>query len=243
MTSCSVPTIPSLDARVFPEIGLAPTTFRLPIFQYGCAGGAIGLALGGDITVTHGTTLVVAIELCSLLYQGEDVTPGNIVGSTIFGDGAACVVLSPSKGTLRICASQSLLIPNTYALMGYDILDDGAHLHLDREIPQTLLREAPDVIESFLCRHNLSIADVKWWLFHPGGAKILQGLEDTIGLRPEQTRWSWGSLKDYGNMSSASILFALDAFIKDRTYKRGDKLLMLGIGPGLTLQLNLLECC
>jgi alkylresorcinol/alkylpyrone synthase len=127
--------------------------------------------------------------------------------------------------------------------MGYDIFDDGTHLRLDREIPQALLSAAPRAIERFLRSAGLSSGDVRWWLFHPGGAKILSSLEETLSVSREQTRWSWDSLRDHGNMSSASILFALKGFLNDKEYSPGDKMVMLGVGPGLTLQLNLFECC
>jgi alkylresorcinol/alkylpyrone synthase len=242
-TSCSVPTIPAIDASIIEALGLSPSVLRLPIFQYGCAGGAIGLALANHLTPSAGTTVLASVELCSLVYQGDDRQAGNIVGSAIFGDGAACVVVSQKPGPLRILHSRSFLIPDSYDLMGYDILDDGTHLRLDRDIPQALLRAAPNAIHDTLKEASLSSADISWWLFHPGGAKILTCLEEGLGISREQSRWSWESLRDYGNMSSASILFALEGFLKDRTYKSGDKVLMLGVGPGLTLQVNLFECC
>lgn len=242
-TSCSVPAIPALDAHLIHEMGISETVLRLPVFQYGCAGGAIGISLGRHMSASSGLTLLASIELCSLVYQGGDLRAGNIVGSTIFGDGAACVVISPEQGPLRIADSQSYLIPNTSTLMGYDIFDDGTHLRLDREIPQALLQAAPTAIESFLRRSNLSPSDVAWWLFHPGGAKILSSLEETLSVSRAQTRWAWESLRDHGNMSSASILFALERFLADKEFKGGDKVLMLGVGPGLTLQMNLFECC
>jgi alkylresorcinol/alkylpyrone synthase len=242
-TSCSVPTIPAIDASVVERLGMRETVLRLPVFQYGCAGGAIGISLGRHLSGTAGTTLLASVELCSLVYQGADLQAGNIVGSAIFGDGAACVVISPESGPLRIVDSQSYLIPNTSELMGYDIFDDGTHLRLDREIPQALLAAAPTAIQSFLGEKGLSSRDVRWWLFHPGGAKILSSLEETLSVSREQTRWSWESLRDHGNMSSASILFALKSFLDDQAYAVGDKMVMLGVGPGLTLQLNLFECC
>jgi alkylresorcinol/alkylpyrone synthase len=242
-TSCSVPTIPAIDASVVERLGMRETVLRLPVFQYGCAGGAIGISLGRHLSGTAGVTLLASVELCSLVYQGADLQAGNIVGSAIFGDGAACVVISPQSGPLRIVDSQSHLIPNSNELMGYDIFDDGTHLRLDREIPQALLAAAPPAIQSFLKNKNLSSKDIRWWLFHPGGAKILSSLEETLCVSREQTRWSWESLRDHGNMSSASILFALKSFIDDKEYNVGDKMVMLGVGPGLTLQLNLFECC
>jgi alkylresorcinol/alkylpyrone synthase len=241
-TSCSVPTIPAIDASVVGELGMRETLLRLPVFQYGCAGGAIGISLARHLCATAGVTLLASIELCSLVYQGSDLRAGNIVGSAIFGDGAACVVISPDRGPLRIVDSQSFLIPNTSDLMGYDIFDDGTHLRLDREIPQALLAAAPRAIESFLSKAGLVPKDVRWWLFHPGGAKILSSLEETLSVSRAQTRWSWESLRDHGNMSSASILFALKGFLDDQEYSAGDRMVMLGVGPGLTLQLNLFEC-
>lgn len=242
-TSCSVPTIPAIDAQVINDLGLPETILRLPVYQYGCAGGAIGISLGRHLCATSGVTLLASVELCSLVYQGGDLQAGNIVGSAIFGDGAACVVISPEEGPLRIVNSQSYLIPNSYGLMGYDIFDDGAHLRLDREIPQALLSAAPKAIDAFLEQSQLSRSDISWWLFHPGGAKILSSLEDTLTVTRGQSRWAWDSLRDHGNMSSASILFALQSFMNDREYKPHDKVLMLGVGPGLTLQMNLFECC
>jgi len=242
-TSCSVPTIPAIDAQAINELRLSETLLRLPVYQYGCAGGAIGISLARHLCGTSGVTLLASVELCSLVYQGGDLQAGNIVGSAIFGDGAACVAISPKEGPLRIVDSQSYLIPDSYALMGYDILDDGAHLHLDREIPQALLAAAPKAIDAFLSQSHLSRRDIAWWLFHPGGAKILSSLEETLSVSREQSRWAWESLRDHGNMSSASILFALQSFIQDRDYKSGDRVFMLGVGPGLTLQMNLFECC
>lgn len=241
-TSCSVPTIPSIDCRAIEDIGIPSTVMRIPVFQYGCAGGAIGLALATRLSTQSRATVLASVELCSLVHQPRDLESGTIVGSAIFGDGAACVVLSDIPSPLRITASRSFLLPGTCDLMGYDIHDDGAHLRLDREIPQALLRGAPMAISNFLTANNLNQEDISWWLFHPGGAKILSNLEETFGLSRRQTSWAWDTLRHHGNMSSASILFALKAFLDERSFKNGDKMLMLGVGPGLTLQVNLFEC-
>lgn len=242
LTSCSVPSIPAIDVPVIQSLAISPHVVRIPIFQHGCAGGAMGLAFAHRIRFPEGITLLTSVELCSLVYQASDLSGGNIVGSAIFGDGAACVVLSEKEGPLRILATHAHLIPNSYGLMGYDILDDGAHLRLEKEVPQCLALNVPDTISSFLAEHKLTAKDIAWWIFHPGGAKILNMLESSLGLSREQTHWGWDTLRDNGNMSSASVLFALSKFLEDRVYRSGDKLLMLGVGPGLTLQINLFEC-
>jgi len=123
------------------------------------------------------------------------------------------------------------------------VFDDGTHLRLDREIPQALIRSAPEFIGRFLTAQGRTVGDVPWWLFHPGGVKILNKLEEVCHLSRDQTRWGWESLRENGNMSSASVLFALQRFLRDRVYAPGDTVMMLGIGPGLTLQANLFECC
>ena len=241
-TSCTVPAIPSIDVKAIDSLKLPPNMVRLPIFQHGCAGGAVGLSLAAQIAPTNKTTILASVELCSLIYQGGDLSGGNIVGSAIFGDGAASVVLKPDSGRLKVLATHSHLIPNTYHLMGYDIFDDGTHLRLDRDVPQCLAQVAPELIASFLAQHNLTSHDVAWWIFHPGGAKILNTLEDSLKLSREQCRWGWDALREHGNMSSASVLFALASFLDEKPYKKGDKVFMLGVGPGLMLQCNLFEC-
>lgn len=242
MTSCSVPSIPSVDTQAIAKVGLSPTVLRVPIFQYGCAGGAIGLSLARGLSKRDEPVILTSVELCSLVHQPNDQQGGTLVGAAIFGDGAAAAVLSERPGPLELIGCQSFLIPGTGNLMGYDIHDDGAHLHLDREIPQALLQAAPRLISEFLGALDLRCDDIAWWIFHPGGAKILSSLEETFKLARDQTKWSWDSLRDNGNMSSASILFALKSFIDERPYSSNDLMVMLGVGPGLTLQVNLFRC-
>jgi len=241
-TSCSVPAIPSIDVKAIASLGMSPSVIRMPLFQHGCAGGAIGLSLAHQMRPIDGVTLLGSVELCSLIYQGEDLTGGNLVGSALFGDGAACAVLSNRPGPLEILARESYLIPGTYHLMGYDIHDNGTHLKLDREVPQCLSREAPGFIRNFLAAREMSPSDIKWWIFHPGGSKILSSLESSLELSREQTRWGWNVLRENGNMSSASVLFAISNFLSERPYQPGDKALMLGVGPGLTLEAMLFDC-
>lgn len=241
-TSCTVPAIPSIDVKAIDALKLPPSLVRLPIFQHGCAGGAVGLSLADQLAPAGKAALLASVELCSLIYQASDLSGSNIVGSAIFGDGAACAVLRPDTGRLKVLATQSHLIPNTYHLMGYDISDDGTHLRLDRDVPHCLSQVAPEIIPAFLATQGLAPHDVRWWLFHPGGAKILSALEGSLGLSPEQCRWGWEALKQHGNMSSASVLFALAGFLADRPYRAGERVFMLGVGPGLMLQLNLFEC-
>ncbi|MFM1847792.1 MAG: 1,3,6,8-tetrahydroxynaphthalene synthase [Pseudomonadota bacterium] len=240
-TSCSCPSIPSVDALVVERVGLSRSVGRLPVYQHGCAGGVIGLELACDLAKTRGVVACTAVELCSLVFQPQNNRPAQLVGSAIFADGAAAAIVSPDERGLVYLDHQSSLLPNTRHLMGYDIFDDGFHLRLDRDLPQALADVTPGLVGEFLGRHGLESTDVHYWLFHPGGVKILDFLERSFGLHGDQSRWSREVLRTVGNLSSATILFVLKAFLESKVAVPGDKVLMMGIGPGLTIELILFE--
>jgi len=239
--SCTCPTIPSIDGLIVDKLNLDRNILRVPIYQHGCAGGVAGLRIASELSKVRGLVSLTSVELCSLVFQKENPTGAQLVGAAIFADGAASVVLSPENTGLVIRDSQSFLIPNTRHLMGYDILDDGPHLRLDRNLPQALIHTAPHQIKSFLNKHNLSIEEIDYWLFHPGGSKILDFLESHLCREPSQSRWSREIFESIGNLSSTTILFILDHFLKSNVCQTGDKIVMLGIGPGLTIELILFE--
>jgi alkylresorcinol/alkylpyrone synthase len=219
------------------ELGSDAEIDRVPLYQHGCAGGAAGLALASRLAPAY----VASVELCSLVFQSEDLRGGNVVGSALFGDGAACAAITDADNGLVFRDTRSWVLPESTHLMGYELLNDGAHLTLDRELPSVLADFAPDAIRAFVARSGLSTRDIQWWLFHPGGTKILNILEQCFELRRTQTHWSWDVLARYGNMSSATILFVLAEFMKDAPCADGDFVLVAGIGPGLVLQLLLLQ--
>lgn len=242
-TSCSCPTIPSVDAVIIEQSELPRTISRVPIFQHGCAGGVIGLSLASKLADAKGPVALVSVELCSLVFQPQLPSPAELVGAALFGDGAAACILTPiaDKDSLRIVDSESYLIPNSRHLMGYDLFDDGFHLRLDRELPNVLGAVTPTQVASFLSKHGLSTSDIGYWLFHPGGVKILDYLEKTFSLTPSQCHWARDILSDTGNISSATVLFVLERFLSEKVCKPGEKVLMVGVGPGLTLELILFE--
>lgn len=240
-TSCSCPTIPAIDADIIQKIGISKNAVRVPIFQHGCAGGVIGLALGSRLASILGTVSVTSVELCSLVFQPENHTPAQLVGASLFADGAASALITDEPGGLSIVDSQSYLIPDSKNLMGYDLRDNGFHLRLDRELPQRLSEIAPSAVKGFLAQHNLSPGDIRYWLFHPGSIKILDFLEKSFDLDPSQASWSREILHNIGNLSSATVLFVLKSFLDSKVAKINDKILMIGIGPGLTIEMILFE--
>ncbi len=238
-TSCSVPAIPSVDAALVRRVGFSPHIRRLPIFQHGCAGGIVGLELAHELATNGRNVLLVSVELCSLLFHYGDVRTGQLVGGALFSDGAAAVVITPDVGAIEILASSSCLLPDSRHLMGYELQDDGLHLLLDRELPRALADHIPKLTRAFLEREKLTLDDIPWWLFHPGGPKVLSSLQRGLNLSDASCRFASEVLSTHGNMSSATILFVLNRFLTEGVAKPGELVVLCGVGPGLTVELVL----
>ena len=244
-TSCTGFMIPSLDAYLANALGFSPHVKRLPVTELGCAAGAAALARAFDYlsAFPHHTVLVVAVELPSLTFQLHNLSPANVVSSTLFGDGAAAILLSgePIAGKPQILATESTLFPQTTNLMGFDLKDSGFHIVLSAEIPEVVCTEVPSLVERFLNRHSLRLADLSHFLLHPGGRRVLDGLSQCLGLSTEHTRISRAILRDYGNLSSAAVLFILDRFLAAEHTRPGDLGLLLAFGPGFSAETLLLR--
>ena len=241
-TSCSVPALPSIDALLIDTIGLRRNVHRVPIYQQGCAGGVVGLSLAARLlNSNHTYAAVVSVELCSLVFHLNDASASQLVGAAIFADGAASLILSPLEKGLTYLASSSFLAPNTRHLLGYDIYDDGAHLRLESDLPNAVAKSFPIAVDSFLSSLNLSRKDISWWLFHPGGVKVMNALEQSLEIASETSHWGRDVLYKNGNLSSATILFVIKEFIDSKVYAKGDYVLVAAIGPGITVELVLMQ--
>lgn len=241
-TSCSFPSIPAIDTEIIQHVGLPASTFRVPIFQYGCVGGVAGLSLANKLASGFNATALLSVELCSLVFQPNNHEPSQLVGTAIFGDGSACVVLNKDSGIFRVINSSSYLIPESPHIMGYDFKDDGWHLRLDKELPNLLNNTIKPLVKNFLEANSTAQSEVDWWLFHPGSMKILTELKQIFELNSSNSGFAENFLSEHGNLSSASILFILKEFIDSKCYSSKQRVLVMGIGPGLTVELVLLEC-
>jgi len=237
--------IPSLDAYLANTLGFSAHVKRLPLTELGCAAGASALARASDYLCAfpEHTVLVVAVELPSLTFQIHDLSAANIVSSALFGDGAAAVLLrgGTMTGKPRVLTTESTLFPRTTGLMGFALKDAGLHILLSAEIPEVVCAEVPELLEKFLGRQGLAIADLSHFLLHPGGRRVLDGLAQCLELATEQTAVSRAILRDYGNLSSASVLFILDRFLTTKHARPGDLGLLLAFGPGFSAEVLLLR--
>jgi alkylresorcinol/alkylpyrone synthase len=212
--------IPSLDAMLLNRLKLPPTVERLPIFGLGCGAGVAGLARAARLAHAKDGALVLflTVDLCSLCLRVNDPSPAMFVSSALFGDGAAGLLLhntrNGSRAGPRILASGEWCWRNTEHIMGWDIKDDGFGIVLSPELPSLMKKELAPALEDFLDRNGLSLGDFNGFLFHPGGRRLLETMQEVLGLTRDQLRHSWEMLRLYGNMSSATALFVLDHAVR-----------------------------
>ncbi len=237
---------PSIDARLINRMGLPLNLKRVPIFGLGCVGGAAGIARAADYVraFPQHAAAVLAIELCSLTWQREDVSIANMISSGLFGDGAAAVVLTgAAKGEHgpQVLATRSSFYPHTEDVMGWDISEKGFRIVLSSQVPAMVYRHLREDVEQFLADHSLTRHDIASWIMHTGGPKVLEALQDALELPPGALDASWESLNRVGNLSSASVLLVLEDVMLRRRPAPGSYSLLAAMGPGFCAELVLLR--
>jgi alkylresorcinol/alkylpyrone synthase len=239
---------PSIEARLAQEMSLPRAMERTPIFGAGCAGGAVGLARAAAFLRgrPEAVAAVLSAELCSLCFDPAEPTLLKIVSAALFGDGAAAVLLAgpdaeAGQPVAEILASASFLIPDSLHVMGWDFTERGMRLLLSPDAPRIVEQSARQAVEPFLKSQGLGLRDVDLFLLHPGSLKILESFEKALGLSPEHTRLSRDSLRRYGNISSASVLFILEEALRTRRPKAGSTALLAAMGPGFSCEMSLLR--
>jgi alkylresorcinol/alkylpyrone synthase len=241
--------VPSLDARLMNHIPFSQGMKRLPLFGLGCMGGAAGIARTADYLQGHPDEAVVlyGVELCSLTIQRDDLSLANIVASGLFGDGSAAVLMVgddyplAQPGLPRVLDSQSQFFPETEHIMGWNVTDNGFEVMLSADIAGLAQSQVRPGMEAFLGRHNLTIAGIDHWLVHPGGPKVIEALQDGLGLPDEALALSWETLAEVGNISSASVLLILDKILKRLQPKPGEYGVLMAMGPAFSAELVLLQ--
>lgn len=241
VTSCTGVPIPGIDADLVENLGLRRDVTRLPITQMGCAGGAIGLSRAADILRGRGgVALTVSVELPTLTFQRDDRSMANLVSTVIFGDGAAAAVLSTGReGPLEFLASGCYQFPESRYLMGFELADGGFHIVLDKAVPGLIREGFPPVLSRFLAAHDLPSDRLAFHAIHPGGAKILDGIEDALGLPTGGLSESRAALRDVGNLSSATVLFVLERVLRRDDLRPGTTGLLAAFGPGFGAEMQL----
>jgi alkylresorcinol/alkylpyrone synthase len=238
---------PSLDARLVNRLGMRPDVKRTPIFGLGCVGGAAGTARASDYlrAFPGEVALLLAVELCSLTFQIDDFSMANVLASGLFGDGGAAVVLSGGERARasgpRVVATRSIFYPETEDVMGWKVVDKGFKLFLSNAVPKIARERMRGDVDAFLAERGLSRRDIAHFIAHTGGPRILEAFEEALELAPGALALSWRSLRRFGNLSSASVLFVLDDFVASGAARPGDYGLLFAMGPGFCSELVLLQ--
>ena len=237
---------PSLDALLVNRMGLSPNIKRVPIFGLGCVAGAAGIARAADYVRAYPDQVaaLLAVELCSLTIQRDDLSIANLISAALFGDGAAAVLVTGSEREgegPEILATRSVFYPQTEHVMGWDISEKGFRIVLSPEVPAMVERHWAHDVDEFLGDMGLSRKDIGSWILHSGGPKVLQAMAATLQLPSGALDASWECLRRVGNISSVSVLLVLEEVMNNRRPAPGTFSLLGAMGPGFCSELVLLR--
>ena len=237
---------PSLDARLANRLGLKPSVKRTPIFGLGCMAGAAGVARAADAlrAFPGQVAVMLSVELCSLTLQREDGSVTNAIATGLFGDGAAAVVLAGGERAApgpRILATRSVFYPDTEWVMGWEVVDGGFKVVLSGRVPEVVRERIGPDVDAFLAAQGLTRREIRHWVAHTGGPKVLTAFGEALGLPEAALARSRRSLSELGNLSSASVLFVLGDLLDAGEAREGDLGVLAAMGPGFGAELLLLR--
>ncbi len=248
---------PSPDALLINRMRLGVHTRRTPIWGLGCAGGVAGLARAFEYVraFPDQRVLLLSVELCSVTFQWDDRSKRNLIAASLFADGAAALLVEgdqvrgageeapdpPQSRPVAILGTQSTLWPDTQRIMGWDIVDTGMQVVFSSRIPQIIETLMRDNVAEFLAGYGLALDDIDHWVLHPGGAKVIGAYQQALAIDPERLEHTRAVLRRHGNMSSATIFFVLEAFLRARTPAPGEYGVLAVLGPGFSCELALIR--
>ena len=238
---------PSLDALIINKMRLSQTTNRMSIFGLGCGGGVSGYSKACTLAKANpdAVVLLVAVELCSLTFLRNDFSKSNFIGSSLFADGvAACLITGDNyepktKKAITFVASESKLYYDSLDVMGWQFMDTGFKVLFSPDIPAIMAKNVRNDITSFLDKQNLKLSDIKNFIFHPGGKKVLTAYEEALAVEGDFLLDTREVMIENGNLSSATVLYVLERFFK-QDFENGYGL-MVSMGPGFSCEMVLLQ--
>ena len=231
---------PSLDALVIERMNLRRDIERLPIFGFGCAGGVSGLARAADMARAKPKhrVLFLVVELCGLTFRKDDLSKSNFIAAALFGDGAAGAILSCEGDGPAFGANGEYTWPHSLDIMGWQVEEDGLKALFSQSIPALVAADFRKLVLEFLEKNGLNLSGIESFATHPGGAKVLDALEEALGLASGALADSRAILRDYGNMSAVTALFVLERM---NPFANPARRLLSAFGPGFSASFLVLE--
>lgn len=246
VVSCTGFSIPGLDLLIAGRLGMRPDLRRTCILGMGCYGAFPGLLRASEAASARPgrKALVMSLELCSLHLQ-RNTTAESVVSSALFSDGAAMAVVSmddshSTRGP-KLIGSATHCDYQTLDHMSFSLTDQGFRMYLSSYVPELLAAQVEQFADSLLAQHGLKRDDVRFWGIHPGSTKIVDYVQERLRLTDDQVSHSHAVLSEYGNMSSATILFVLERIQRCENPAPGDYAMLMAFGPGLTMEAALVQ--
>jgi alkylresorcinol/alkylpyrone synthase len=243
---------PSLDAHLFNRLRFKGSILRTPIWGLGCGGGIAGIGRADDWLRAYPakTALVVCLELCGLTFIRNDLSKSNFIAASLFGDGCGAAMLAGDRHAgsrnsargLSIEATGSVTWGDSLDVMGWEIADEGLKVIFSKSIPDIVQQSARPAVMEFLEQQGLSLKDIRYFLAHPGGVKVIEAYKQALELEEWQLKNMREVLAGFGNMSSATVLFVIERFLRSSEYRKGDRVLSAALGPGFFSEMVLARC-
>lgn len=237
---------PGLDIELVKELQLNSTTERTAINFMGCYGAFNAIKVAKSICTSNpqAVVLVVSVELCTIHFQ-KNFSVDNVISNSLFADGSAAVLIQAEPQHPKYLSLNQFhcdLVPDTHDEMAWQIADYGFDIVLSSYVPAVIQSGIADFTSRLLTQSQLDLTNIDFYAIHPGGLKILQACEKALSITEEDNRYSYSVLRDYGNMSSATILFVLKKIWDDLTsHDHRKTIFSCAFGPGLTLESMLLK--
>jgi len=242
-TSCTGYMIPSADAFMAERLGMRRDLLRLPVTEMGCAAGASALMYAAEMLRGRpgATAAVVTIEFPTNTMRVRDFSMENIVATALFSDGVGCAVLRSGgpAGRATIRDWRTHQVPRTTHLLGYQLTDDGFRMELDESLPEVIGANFDEAVAALLGPHGLALRDIRHFVIHPGGVRILDRLQERLAPHGGSVARSREVMRRFGNMSSSTVLFILDSLLRDAPAP--GPALLASFGPGFGAHQVLLE--
>jgi alpha-pyrone synthase len=236
---------PGLDIELVGALGLRKSIQRSSINFMGCNAAVLACRQAHQICCSDkdALVLIVCTELCTLHFQ-KDHSDDYILSNLLFGDGSAAALIGGRRISmaakyrpLKITSFQSLIVEEGMKDMAWQVSERGFIMNLSSYVSGLLNSRMSEL----LCAHGIMAEEISHWAIHPGGKKILDEFCTTMTLKKEQLKYSYRILRDFGNMSSATILFVIKELIDTQEIKRSEKIYAAAFGPGLTIESAMLQ--
>lgn len=239
--SCTGYVTPGLDILLARDLGFSPRARRVFVGHMGCYAALPGLGVAADYVALHGRPAVLlCVELPSLHVQPPSVDLDQVVAHALFSDAAAAVVLVPGGPGFGVRELAAVTDTATAEYMSWQVTDLGFRMGLSPRVPEVLAEHVAPLVDDLLARHDLEVSDVASWAVHPGGPRIIDVVQQRLGLPDHAVAASRQALAEHGNCSSSTVLIILERLLAGGGRVGGAPLVMMAFGPGLTLYAALL---